>query len=72
MFDRIKLQEDIIETWGEFGAHNELFNDLLKEIKELKAVKSSVISSNSCKQCKEPLDVRFRFCSKKCKQNYDR
>tara|TARA_R110000822_G_scaffold75692_1_gene182093 strand:+ start:924 stop:1175 length:252 start_codon:yes stop_codon:yes gene_type:complete len=32
----------------------------------------SVIGSNCCKQCKEPIEKGFRFCSGECKQYYYR
>ena len=32
----------------------------------------SVSGSNCCKQCKEPIEKGFRFCSGECKQYYYR
>ena len=36
IFNEDKLQKEIIKTWGEFGAHNEVFKAMTLQIKELK------------------------------------
>lgn len=36
MFDIEKLRADIVSVWGEYGAHVELFDMLVREVNELK------------------------------------
>lgn len=50
MFNEKSLQEDIIKTWGEFGAHNEVFNDMVKKIKNLDTKEENI--NDILEECK--------------------
>ena len=50
IFNEDKLEAEIIKTWGEFGAHNEVFQAMRKKISDKKQLTlTDVIVSSCCK-----------------------
>lgn len=37
VFDEVSLHEDIIKTWGEHGAHNDVFTEMLHRLRSVEA-----------------------------------
>ena len=46
--------------------------DAMQEYADQQLRLCNVSGSNCCKQCKEPIEKGFRFCSGECKQYYYR
>jgi len=57
-------------TYKDF--YDEIVEMQRKEVKKLTIPVVSESSGNCCKQCKEPIDDGFRFCSGLCKEYYSR
>ena len=55
IFNEDKLQKEIIKTWGEFGAHNEVFKAMTLQIKELKEQLTLTDVVSSCDKQKEQM-----------------
>ena len=62
IFNEESLKKEIIEKWGEFGAHNEVFTAMSQQIKDLKEqlILSGVSGSYSEKQVDEAYDKGFK------------
>ena len=43
MFDEKKLREEIVKTWGAYGAHCEVFDLMIKRIKTLEQTTFMII-----------------------------
>lgn len=50
VFDEHRLRQDIVATWGEHGAHIDVFDHMLKQINVLKSKLGGITADNGSKQ----------------------
>jgi hypothetical protein len=64
IFNEDKLQEQIIETWGEFGAHNEVFKAMRNQISDLKKLTLTDVSKSF--YCQDEKYLKKECCKEQC------
>jgi hypothetical protein len=74
---KIKTMVDLYSRWGNYipADIRKQFQKEWLEVEEMLVKNNSPISDvigNTCKECKEPLQKQFRFCSMTCKDRYYR